>query len=366
MEIQFVDLRKQYASIKDEVLAEVSKVLDSMHLFLGPNVNAFDEQFARYCGTEFGIGVGSGTEALHLALVACGVGAGDEVITVSNTFFATVEAIALAGAKPVFADIDPRTYNMDPSQIEDKIGRKTKAIMPVHLYGHPADMEPILGVARAHDLKVIEDACQAHGAEYRGKRTGSLGDVGCFSFYCSKNLGAYGEAGMIVTSDPGIAKTCRMLRNHGQDSRYYHPIMGVNGRIDEIQAAVLRVKLPHLDKWNESRRMLAQAYASGLPSSVLIPEEVPRAKHVYHLYVIRARERERLQEHLRARGIQTGIHYPVPIHMQEAYRQISDGNVSLPITEQVTKEILSLPIYPELTRDEVKFVCDCVRDFLGS
>ena len=277
MDIQFVDLRKQYASIKDEVLAEVGKVLEGMQLCLGPNVNAFDEQFAGYCGAGFGIGVGSGTEALHLALVACGVGAGDEVITVSNTFFATAEAIALAGAKPVFVDIDPRTFNMDPSQIEGKISKNTKAIVPVHLYGHPADMEPILDAARAYGLKVIEDACQAHGAEYRGTKTGSLGDVGCFSFYCSKNLGAYGEAGMIVTSDPAIARTCRMLRNHGQDSRYYHPIMGVNGRIDEIQAAVLRVKLPHLDRWNESRRTMAQAYASGLPSSVVIPEEMPWA-----------------------------------------------------------------------------------------
>jgi dTDP-4-amino-4,6-dideoxygalactose transaminase len=278
MFIPFVDLKKQYQTIRAEVLAGIGEALDGMQLFLGQNVQAFEAEFARYCGAEFAIGVGSGTEALHLSLRACEVGQGDEVITVSNTFFATVEAIALVGARPVFVDIDPETYNMAPSQIESKITSKTRAILPVHLYGHPADMGPILELARAYNLKVIEDACQAHGAEYQGCRTGSLGDVGCFSFYFTKNLGAYGEAGMIVTSDPDIARKSKMLRDHGQDAKYRHHLLGVNGRLDEIQAVGLRVKLPHLDEWNERRRSLAQAYEAGLPSSLVKPQEMPWAK----------------------------------------------------------------------------------------
>jgi dTDP-4-amino-4,6-dideoxygalactose transaminase len=367
MQIPFVDLKKQYEGIREEVLVEIAKALDGMQLFLGPNVQAFDDEFARYCGAEFGIGVGSGTEALHLALQACDVGRGDEVITVSNTFFATVEAIALTGARPVFVDIDPETFNMDASQIERCITEKTRAILPVHLYGHPADMDPIMELARAHGLKVIEDACQAHGAEYRGRRAGSMGDVGCFSFYYGKNLGAYGEAGMVVTSDHEVAHRCRMLRNHGQGVRYYHSLMGVNGRLDEVQAAVLRVKLPHLDEWNDKRRTLAVEYGRGLPSSVMKPGEMAWAKHVYHLYVIKTPERDRLRSYLESRGVASGIHYPVPIHLQDAYRSYCGGNaVSLPVTEEVTAEILSLPIYPELTIEQLDHVCSCIRDFEDS
>jgi len=366
-QVPLVDLRKQYEAIKEEVLVEIAKVLDSMQLFLGPNVQAFDDEFASFCGAEFGVGVGSGTEALHLALLGCGVGPGDEVITVSNTFFATTEAIALVGAKPVFVDIDPATFNMDASQIEGCITRQTKAILPVHLYGHPVDMDPIMELARSHGLSVVEDACQAHGAEYKGRRVGSIGDAGCFSFYCGKNLGAYGEGGMIVTSDQEIARKCRMLRNHGQDIRYYHPLMGVNGRLDEIQAAVLRVKLPHLDGWNDKRRVLAEEYEARLPSSVARPIEMPWAKHVYHLYVVRTAERDRLRSYLESQGVATGIHYPVPIHMQVAYRDYCDGSaVSLPVTEEVTSEILSLPIYPELTPEQLDHVCGCIREFGGT
>ncbi len=366
MHIPFVDLKKQYQGIKEEVLAGMGEVLEGMQLFLGKNVQAFESEYAAYCGTEFAIGVGSGTEALHLALLACGVKPGDEVITVSHTFFATVEAIALVGARPVFVDIDPETYNMDPSQIESVITGRTKAILPIHLYGQPADMGPILELARTHKLKVIEDACQAHGAEYQGRRLGSLGDAGCFSFYFTKNLGAYGEAGMVITSDPDVAKRCRMLRDHGQDAKYHHPLLGINGRLDELQAVVLRLKLSHLDDWNERRRGLAQTYEAGLPSLVGKPQEMPWAKHVYHLYVIRTPEREQLQAWLQSKGVATGIHYPIPIHLQEAYRSYGGSDGVLPVTESITKEILSLPMYPELTAEEVGYVCDCVWEFAES
>ncbi len=337
-----------------------------MQLFLGKNVQAFEVDFARYCGTEYAIAVGSGTEALQLALMGCGIGPGDEVITVSNTFIATVEAIVLVGAKPVFVDINPDTYNIDVAQIESKINGRTKAILPVHLYGHPANMSPILELAQIHKLKVIEDACQAHGAEYKGRRTGSLGNAGCFSFYFTKNLGAYGEAGMVTTSDPDIAKKCRMLRDHGSNIKYHHQLMGINGRIDEIQAAVLRVKLPHLDEWNEKRRSLAQAYNAGLPSIYVKPKEMSWAKHVYHLYVIRTPERDRLKAYLESKGIATAMHYPIPIHLQEACRSFGGKNISLPITEKLTGEILSLPMYPELTTEEVGYICDCIREFTDS
>lgn len=363
MHIPLVDLKRQYQGIKEEVLAEIGQTLEGMQLFLGKNVQAFESEFAAYCGTEFAVGVGSGTEALHLALLASGVGPGDEVITVSNTFFATVEAIVLVGARPVFADIDPVTYNIDSSQIERNINGRTKAILPVHLYGHPANMGPILELAETYKLKVIEDACQAHGAEYRGYRAGSLGDVGCFSFYFTKNLGAYGESGMIVTSDPDIAKKCRMLRDHGQEVKYLHRMVGINGRLDEIQAAVLRVKLPYLDHWNEKRRSLAQAYEAGLPPSVVQPKEMSWAKHVYYAYVIRTAGRDQLQAWLATKGVGTGIHYPIPIHLQETYHGYERNGIYLPVTEKVVGEIISLPMYPELSTDEIGYICDCVWEF---
>jgi dTDP-4-amino-4,6-dideoxygalactose transaminase len=366
MRIPLVDLKQQYQGIKEEILTEIGEVLDGMQLFLGKNVQTFESDFAAYCGTEFAIGVGSGTDALHLALLACGIGPGDEVITVSNTFFATVEAIALVGARPVFVDIDPDTNNIDTSQIEEAITGRTRAIIPVHLYGHPADMDPILEMAKAYNLKVIEDACQAHGAEYKGQRTGSLGNVGCFSFYFTKNLGAYGEAGMITTSDPEIARQCRLLRDHGQDPKYYHSLFAVNDRLDEIQAAILKVKLPHLDEWTINRRNIAQAYDAGLPGSIVKPQEQEWAKHVYHLYVIRTPYRDELRAWLEAKGIGTGMHYPVPIHLQEAWRNYGGGDYSLPVTEKLVGEILSLPMYPELSAGEVNYICESIQEFTES
>jgi dTDP-4-amino-4,6-dideoxygalactose transaminase len=366
MHIPLVDLKKQYQDIKEEVLAEIGQVLEGMQLFLGKNVQTVESEFAAYCGTQAAIGVGSGTDALHVALLACGIGPGDEVITVSHTFFATVEAIVLTGARPVLVDIDPETYNIDPNQIERVINRRTRAIIPVHLYGQPANMTPILELAHKYNLKVVEDACQAHGAQYKGRRTGSLGDVGCFSFYFTKNLGAYGESGMITTSDPDIAKRCRMLRDHGQGAKYVHSLFGINGRLDEIQAAVLKVKLPHLDDWLEKRRSLAQSYKAGLPSSIVTPKEMPWARHVYHLYVIRTPDRDQLRTWLETKGIGTGMHYPIPIHLQEAWRHYGGTALSLPVTEKITGEILSLPMYPELTAEEVGYTCDCIREFTES
>ena len=358
MRIPFVDLKAQYQSIKEEVLAEISESLDGMQLFLGKNVQALEVDFATYCDAKFAIGVGSGTDALHIALRACGIGPGDEVITVPNTFIATVEAIILAGARPVFVDIDPDTYNMDTSQVSKVINSRTRAILPVHLYGHP-----VLELARTYNLKVIEDACQAHGAEYKGRRIGSMGVAGCFSFYFSKNLGAYGEGGMITTSDPDIARRCRMLRDHGQGAKYHHAVMGINARLDELQAAVLRIKLRYLEEWTERRRCLAQAYNTNLPLELVRPQEMPWARHVYHLYVVRTAERDQLRDWLESKGIATGMHYPIPVHLQEAWREYGGGEFSLPVTEKITGEIISLPMYPELSVEEVEYICHSVREF---
>jgi dTDP-4-amino-4,6-dideoxygalactose transaminase len=366
MTVPLVDLKKQYQELKKDILDEISLALDGMQLFLGKNVQAVETDFAAFCGTKFAIGVGSGTDALHIALRACGVGPGDEVITVAHTFIATVEAIIMAGAKPVLVDIDPVTYNINPNEVEEKITRKTKAIIPVHLYGHPADMDPIKEMARVHKLWVIEDSCQGHGAEYKGQRTGALGDIGCFSFYFTKNLGGYGEGGIITTSNPDLAAKCRMLRDHGQNAKYYHQIMGTNARLDEVQAAVLKVKLRHLDDWTEMRRNNAQIYREYLPSSVILPGEMPWAKHVYHLFVIRTPERDSLKDWLQEKGIATGMHYPVPIHLQEAWRECGGEDIYLPVTEKITKEILSLPMYPELGEGEIQYICGCVREFSES
>jgi dTDP-4-amino-4,6-dideoxygalactose transaminase len=361
--IPLVDLRAQYQPLKEEIVNAIHNVLDSMELFLGKNVQGFEGEFAEYCGVQYAVGVGSGTEALHLALLACGIGPGDEVITVSHTFIATVEAICLTGATPILVDIDPDTYTIDVSQIEDKITSQTKAIIPVHLYGQPADMDPILAIAEKYRLIIVEDACQAHGAEYKGKRIGSLGDVGCFSFYFSKNLGAYGEAGICVTNEPKIARHLRMLRDHGSEEKYHHSVMGVNARLDEIQAAILRVKLRRLDEWNEARRSNAYLYNELLRDSpVVTPNEAEYGKHVYHLYVIRTRHRDNLQAHLRERGIATGIHYPIPVHLQRAWRSANFRTESLPVTERYAREILSLPMYPELTTSSTEYVAEAIRD----
>lgn len=366
-EIPLVDLKAQYRPLRDDILSRIDSILDGMHLFLGENVQAFESAFAEYCGVKSAVGVGNGTDALQMALRACGVGPGDEVITVANTFFATVEAIALAGARPVFVDVRPDTHTMDPSQVERRITRRTRAIVPVDLYGQPADMVPILGIARAHRLKVIEDACQAHGALYGDRRAGGLADVAAFSFYFSKNLGAYGEAGAVTTDDPEIAERVRQLRNHGSTRRYHHDLVGTNSRIDEIQAAVLLAKLPHLDDWNEQRRRLADRYNRLLAGAGLgLPVEDRWAKHVYHLYVIRSPERDALTSWLGERGIATGIHYPVPCHLQPAAREWGMARGMLPVTERLAGEILSLPMYAELTEAQQSRVVEAILDFQAS
>jgi len=364
MQIPLVDLKAQYQALKEEILEEIADTLEGMNLFLGKNVRALEEEFARYCGARFAIGVGSGTDALHLILRAMGIGLGDEVITVAHTFFATAEAIALAGATPVFVDIDPVTYTMDPSQIEGAITPRTKAIIPVHLYGQPADMDPILALAERHNLKVIEDACQAHGAYYKGKRAGTLGDAAAFSFYMTKNLGGYGEGGIVVTNNAELAKQVAMLRDHGSSEKYHHLALGVNGRLDEIQAAVLRVKLRHLDNWNSARRALARSYSRLLANSpVTTPIESPACQHVYHLYVIETSQRDQLQQWLRSKGVGTGIHYPIPIHEQPAFRRYGYRPGMLPVTEAKARRILSLPIYPELTQEQLEYVVHSIREF---
>src|SRR5512138_1658037 len=317
MSIPLVDLHAQYVPLKDEIFAGMEKVFESMHLFLGENVQALEKEFAEFCGAKYGIGVSDGTAALQTILRAMDIGPGDEVITVSHTFIATAEAIVLAGATPVFVDVVPDTCLMDVAQVEAKITPRTKAILPVHLYGQIVDMDPLMEIAARHGLKVIEDACQAHGATYKGRRAGSLGDAAGFSFYYSKNLGALGEGGFITTSDPEIYRKARMIRDHGSERRYYHDLSGFNGRLDEIQAVVLRAKLPHLHEYNQLRRQHAQRYAELLAGSpALPPSEHPENQHIYHMYVIQAPDRDELQTWLKECGIGTGIHYPVPIHLQ--------------------------------------------------
>jgi dTDP-4-amino-4,6-dideoxygalactose transaminase len=360
--IPFVDLGAQYRSIKAEVDAAIAGVLETCEFTLGREVAAFEDEFAAYCQATHGIGVNSGTSALHLALLAAGVGAGDEVVTVPFTFIATVSAIAYTGATPVFVDIDPQTFTMDVTAIEAAITERTKAIMPVHLYGQPADMDPILEIARTHGLVVIEDAAQAHGAEYKGRRAGSLGDLGCFSFYPGKNLGAYGEGGMVVTDDPAYARTIRMLRDWGAEHKYQHVVKGYNYRLEGMQGAVLRVKLRHLEDWTEARRAAAARYDHLLGASgVATPEVSPAARHVYHIYAIRTARRQELQGALQAHGIHTGIHYPVPVHLQPAFADLGYRIGQFPNSERAAGEVLSLPMFPELTPEQCETVSRAVR-----
>lgn len=364
--IPLVDLRVQFEPLREEIFSAWNEVLSSMRLFLGPNVQKFEQEFAAYCGSEFAIGVSSGTDAINLALRAANIGPGDEVITVSHTFIATAEAILLAGAKPVFVDIQPDTCLMNVGQIEQHITEKTRAILPVHLYGQCVDMDPILTLAQQHNLIVIEDACQAHGATYKGRRAGSMGTFGTFSFYFTKNLGAYGEGGMITTSDPEMARRLRMLRDHGSETRYYHEMVGVNGRLDELQAAALLIKLKYLDDWNQQRRRNAAVYQEMLGGSgIITPTESDHNTHVYHLYVIRTPYRDRLREFLGQQGIGTGIHYPVPIHLQSCCENLGYHSGDLPITEAITQEILSLPMYPELTHEQIRQVAAGLHAFLA-
>ncbi len=364
MNVPFVDLKAQYHSIEEEINQAIAKVLQNTDFILGEEVGIFEEEFARYCGAQFAVGVDSGISALELALRAYDIGPGDEVITTANTFIATTSAISFTGAKPVLVDIDPQTYNMDIQAIEPAIAEYTKAIIPVHIYGQPVDMDPIMEIAERNRLVVVEDACQAHGAAYKGRKVGSIGHVGCFSFYPAKNLGAYGDGGILVTNDPEIAEKVRMFRNYGQKEKYHHLFLAYNRRLDTLQAAVLRVKLRHLDKWNERRRNNANLYDHFLHNmDIATPFEAPYAWHVYHLYVIRSVERDKLQSWLRFNGISTGIHYPIPIHLQQAYKDLGYQQGDFPVTEKYAGEILSLPMFPELTEKQIEFVCNKIKEF---
>jgi len=363
IEIPFCDLRRQYLSLKEEIDQAVARVLNRGWFILGEEVKAFEEEFAAYCGAAYGVGVGSGTEALHLALLACGVKPGDEVITVPNTAVATVAAIELADATPLFVDTDPVAYNMDISQVAAKITPRTRVLLPVHLYGQAADLAPLLYLAKEHGLLVVEDAAQAHGTTYKGRRL-PQGDVGCFSFYPTKNLGAYGDGGMVVTDEAKIAERVRLLRQYGWEKRYISSIKGLNSRLDELQAAILRVKLKHLDEWNEARRRWAGLYHELLAGSeVVSPQESPYGEHIYHLYVIRSQQRDQLQRFLTEKGIGTLIHYPVPIHLMEAYSDLGYGPGTLPQAEEHCRQVLSLPIYPEITQEEVEMVAKSIKEF---
>jgi dTDP-4-amino-4,6-dideoxygalactose transaminase len=360
--IPFVDLKAQYQAIRSEVEAAVLGSLESAQYVLGPEVAAFEREWADYCGGRYAVAVNSGTSALHLALLAAGVEPGDEVIAVPHTFVATVAAIGYVGARAVYVDIDPRTFTMDVGQIERAITPRTRAIMPVHLYGQSADMDPILEIARRHGLRLIEDAAQAHGAEYKGRRVGSIGDLGCFSFYPGKNLGAYGEGGAVVTDDPGLDRTLRMLRDWGSERKYHHVLRGFNYRMEGVQGAILRVKLRHLGAWTEARRAHAARYDRLLAASRFpTPAEAPYAKHVYHIYAIRCADREGLQAGLHDRGVQTGIHYPIPVHLQEAYADPQYGPGSFPHTEAAAREVLSLPMFPELSDGQIREVVSALE-----
>jgi dTDP-4-amino-4,6-dideoxygalactose transaminase len=361
--IPLIDLKKQYRSLKSEFDAAIERVLDNSQFILGPEVAAFEEEFSAYSGVNYGIGVNSGTSALHLALLAAGIGPGDEVITAPFTFVATVGAIRYTGARPVFVDIDPETFTMDPDLLEIAITERTKAIIPVHLYGQCADMDPICGIARRRGLVVIEDAAQAHRAEYKGRRAGSIGDMACFSFYPGKNLGAFGEGGMVVTNNRDYADKIRMMRDWGQSKRYYHDVIGFNYRLEGIQGAILRVKLRHLDRWTEVRRASAALYSELLSDSgVVTPKEASYAYHVYHCYVIRTEDRQQLVDALKADGIQTGIHYPIPVHLQQAHRDLEYGAGDFPHSENAAREVLSLPMHGDLTTDDVHVVSASIRN----
>jgi dTDP-4-amino-4,6-dideoxygalactose transaminase len=362
--VPLVDLRAQYRSLKPEIDAAVIGVLESGQYVLGPEVAAFEQEFAAYCQAAHAVAVNSGTSALHLSLIAAGVGPGDEVITVPFTFIATAAAVSYAGGRPVFVDVEPRSLNMDPARLEAAITDRTRAIIPVHLYGQPADMGPILEIARRRGLTVIEDAAQAHGALYGERPVGSIGHLGCFSFYPSKNLGAFGEAGLITTNDADLAATLRTLRDWGQHGRYNHVRLGFNYRMEALQGAMLRVKLRHLPAWIEARRALAAEYDRLLADvGIHLPERLPYGSHVFYVYSVRLQERDAFRDHMRDRGIETGVHYPVPLHLQPAYRDLGYQPGAFPVSEQAAREIISLPMFPEMTLAQVRAVADAVHAF---
>ncbi len=367
MKVPLVDLHAQYLPLKAEIMAAFEEILESMQLFLGPRQRAFEQMFATYCGCRHGIGVSSGTDALALALRACDIGPGDEVITVANTFIATVEAIAMVGATPVFVDIDPETYLMDWRGLEEVLTSRTRAVLPVHLYGHAVEMQPVMDFARKHGLRVIEDASQAHGATYQGQRVGSFGDVAAFSLYYSKNLGAFGEAGICTTNDERLAEGMCMIRDHGSRVRYQHEIMGVNARLDEMQAAVLQIKMPYLEQWNAARQSHARTYTEHLREIVeKVPVTRPWSSHVYCYYVVQVPERDQFRKALEQEGIGTNIHYPIPLHLQPACAHYGYQAGMLPITEAAAGRIVSLPMYPELTEEQIQLVIDAVKRNIAS
>ncbi len=371
--VPFLDLTRQYQKMKGEILSVTQRVYERGRFILGEEVSAFEEEFSHYCGVRYGIGMGSGTEALYLALKAAGIGEGDEVVTVANSFISTALAISFTGAKPLFVEIDPRTYTMDPNHLELLLkrqrakdsSRKIKAVLPVHLYGHPAEMDSILDISNRYGLIVIEDACQAHGAKYGKRKVGSLGTMGCFSFYPTKNLGGYGDGGMVVTNHKKYDQKLRLLRCYGERKKYHHILKGHNSRLDEIQAAILRVKLKYLDQWNEERRRKAKLYTKMLsPLGVVCPAEQRGVRHVYHLYTIKTKKRDWLQAFLRKKGIETLIHYPIPIPLQKAYQESGYRKKDLPITNLWSRKILSLPFFPEMKEPEMQEVVKGIRSFM--
>jgi dTDP-4-amino-4,6-dideoxygalactose transaminase len=364
MKIPFLDLKAQYSSIKDEIHTALENVLENTAFAGGPFVAEFEKKFAAFCNTKHAMGVGSGTDALWAALIAVGAGPGDEVITVPDTFIATAEAISFCGAKPVFVDVLETTYNMDPQKLEAAITPKTKAIIPVHLFGQMADMDPIMEIARRKGIYVIEDAAQAHGAEYKGQKAGSIGHLGCFSFYPGKNLGAYGEAGGVVTNSDELADRVRMFRDHGQPKKYYHDMVGFNARMDGFQGAVLNVKLKYIDQWNEARRRNASLYGEQLKSGVdgmVLPGEAAYAKHIYHVYAVRVKNRDALMDSLSKKDVATGIHYPVPLHLTGAYESLGYKRGDFPVAEKCAAEFVSLPMFPELTEEQIRYTCDAIK-----
>jgi len=370
MQIKLVDLNKQYRSLEEEILNAIKDVLAKGSYILGQNVSSFEEELARYCDVKYAVGVASGTDALELSLRALGLNPGDEVITTPFTFIATAEAIAKVGAKPVFADIQPGTYNIDPLEFKKKITPKTKAVIPVHIYGQPCDMDRLMEISKEYNLKVIEDCCQAIGAEYKGKKVGGFGDTGCFSFFPSKNLSTYGDGGMIVTPSTELSSLLKMLRTHGSKNKYFHLYEGMNSRLDELHAAILRVKIRHIDEWNNMRRLAAAKYNErfkkyNVPPKVVCPVSAPDVKHVYHVYGIQAENRDSLKDYLQQNGVQTGIHYPLGLHLQEVYKSFGYKKGDFPITERVCEAIISLPMYPELTTEEIDYIVKTIARFYG-
>jgi len=364
MNIPAFDLKRQYRNLSSELLPILEEVMAKGQFILGENVELLEKELADYCGTKYAVGVASGTDALLLSLEALGIGEGDEVITTPFTFFATSEVISLLKAKPVFVDIDSKTFNIDPDKIEDAITTKTKAVIPVHLFGQMAEMDDIKYLAEKYDLYIIEDACQAIGAGYKGRRVGSIGDTGCFSFFPTKNLGAFGDGGLITTNDEKLYEKIKLLRVHGSRKKYYHELIGHNSRLDEIQAAILRVKLKYLDNWIERRIEIAKIYSEGLKDlDVTVPEVKPYLRHVYHQYVIRTKHRDELQEYLSNKGIGTAIYYPLPLHLQECYKDLGYREGDLPEAEKASKEVLALPMWPELTNEEVNYIVESIREF---